>query len=93
MDKETQEIYQEGEAVSEFIKTRAWGLVKSRLENKIADLDSVRNVAGKTPEEIAQDVLARQAAVEILKEFLIEVDGMVEAHKMNKDLTEDIRVI
>jgi len=89
MDIETQKIYAEGEAVSEYVKSKAWGIVKQKFHDKILDLQNVRNVNTKDVNSIALDVLARQAAVDILEEFTKEIEGLASQFDSNKNLAEE----
>lgn len=93
MDNETQQIYAEGEAISEFVKSRAWGLIKTRFDAKVLDLQSTRNIKQDTAEKIAIEVAARNAACDILIEFWQEIDGLAEQHQSNQPLTNDHEII
>lgn len=94
MDQETQKVFSEGEAISDYIKTKAWVLVKNKFAEKIKDLESVRNMIKSSPEAMALEVQARVLAADTLNEILAEVEGDAEKFLANKELMSDtLRII
>lgn len=92
MDQETQKVYSEGESISDYIKSKGWGIVKEIFTNKILDLESVRNIKRGSVEEIANEVLARTAASDILKELITDIEGLGQQHDSNRELMSDNKI-
>lgn len=89
MDAETQEVFMEGEAISDFVKTKAWKIIKAKISDKMLDLQSVMNVKHTGPTDMAREVIARQLAVDYLYEILKEIEGIAQQHDGNKALAPD----
>lgn len=93
MDSETQKIYAEGEAVADYVHSKAWIQVKQIVADKILDLQSVLNIKRGSPTDMAQEVYARQLAAEYLMDIIREVEGRAEQHQSNKTLMGDTIII
>lgn len=89
MDKETEQIFSEGEALSDYVKTRAWKIIKEIISNHILDLQSVMNIKSNGPTDMAREVFARQLAIDYLLVIVKEIEGKAQQHDSNKALTED----
>lgn len=89
MDAETQDVMQEGEAISDFVKNKAWHIIKAKISDKMLDLQSVMNVKKDDPVKMAIEVEARQLAASYLFEILKDVEGQAAQHDANKPLAQD----
>lgn len=93
MDKETSEVYSEGQMAVDFIKSKEWTWIKKLLGDKIIDMQSVLNIKRVSPTDMAREVWARQMATDILFEVLKDVEGMAEKHEANVGLMSDPTII
>ena len=93
MDKETQEVYKEGEKWENFVKSADWQDAKKKLYEKMFTFDSLSQVTGdkKTFEEIGREASVRQAVVGMLLEWIQELEGAASQHEGNKQSMETIR--
>lgn len=87
MDQETQKVLREGEKMAAFVKGDEWAMVKDIMVAKIMDFQSIMNIDGNDPVEIAQKIQIRQEVVTALKEIIQEVEGRADQHRLN--LQED----
>ena len=88
MDSETQKIYAEGESVYNYVNSKGWAIVKQIFSDKIADLQSIKNLEAGTATKMLQDVKIRLAAVDILYEIMREVEGKSQQHVANIPLMQ-----
>lgn len=89
MDAETQQVFSEGEAISDYVRTKAWKIVKEKFSEKIMDLQSVMNIKHLEPEQMAREVFARQLACDYILALIKDVEGIASQHDANKSLTQD----
>jgi hypothetical protein len=89
MDIETQKIYDEGQAISDLVTSRAWKYIEQKFTDKIMDLQNIFNITGTTPAAIAKDIQVRQLAVKYMYDLLRDIKGSAEAHEGNKALTQE----
>lgn len=89
MDTETQKIYQEGESVYNYVNSKGWQIVKNLFSEKIADLQSIKNLEAGTATKMMQDVKIRLAAVDILLEIVREVEGKAQQHQANLPMMQE----
>lgn len=90
-DRETVKILTDGEKIMLLTQHEGWGLVRTKLVDKIIDLQSINNLdPATTPEQLAIDVKARRMAVQIMFEWLKgDVEGSVEQHINNTQLANE----
>lgn len=86
LDKETLNVINDGEEIKRLVESIGWQLAKKRLVERIIDLQSVMNVAGDTAETVVIDLKARRIAVDLLLEWLKDVEGTAKQHESNKDM-------
>lgn len=93
VDSETLKIITEGEKLENFVKSDNWVMVRQKLSDKIAELQSILNVPDGTPEEVMIQIAARQVAIHILLDWLKDVESTAEQNAANKQMafeTEEI---
>lgn len=88
MDSETQQVYQAGESVYNYVNSKGWQIVKNIFSEKISDLQSIKNLEAGTATKMMQDVKIRLAAVDILLEIIREVEGKAQQHQANIPLMQ-----
>lgn len=87
-DQETQQILSEGEELLNMTYSRGWAIARERLVNRIMDLQSVLNV-DDDPASIANilaDIKGRKMAIDVLKAFLLDIEGSAAQHQANVDM-------
>jgi len=92
LDKDTQKVLNEGERLKSLVENTGWELAKAKLTEKILDLQSIKNLSGVTPEEVVSEIKARNTAVDILMEWLKEIEGSAEQYAGNKVILEETDV-
>lgn len=91
VDKETQEVLKEGEKTSDFAKSESWKHVKNILEDRLQNflIMDDQDLDKKREDEIGKEFKARKFAVDIIKDWIKEVDGSIDAHQANLDALKD----
>lgn len=89
LDKDTVAVLSEGEIIKNLVEGDGWKMVKEKLVNKMLDLQSVLNLDPTDANELVIDIKARKTAIEILKEWLAEVEGQLDQYETNKPLIDD----
>lgn len=88
-DKETQEVFKEGETALYLVKNPDWQWAKRRLLQKLSNLDSVKTIKEKG--DILLEIKARKMTIDMVLEWLDEIEGVAEQHgEQNKDLLGDV---
>lgn len=93
LDKETQEVLKEGEKANFLINNNDWRWAKTKLLQKLSNLDSVRTLAKITEnkEDIAVEIKARNMTIKMILEWLDEIEGIAKQHEANKKLLGDVQ--
>lgn len=78
MEKETEKILKNAGKLSEFSQSENWVAARKKLSEKIAEARDVLNLPDNYSKE---DVEARRKAVEIIREWIADIDDSSEAHK------------
>lgn len=90
MDKETQQVYDEGELFLQLVQHKAWGLAKELVFTPgLLDLQSVQNIKHTGPTDMAREVFARQLACDYVMNMLKDIEGRAQQHVANASLTQD----
>lgn len=84
MDKAQAEHLKKNKHLYELIQSDGWKLVRARLVDKIADLQSISNVEGITPEDVFLDIKVRINVADILLEWLKETEGEASQYESNE---------
>lgn len=86
-DPETQKVFEEGEKAMYLTKSEDWKWAKRKLLQKLSNLDSVKTLKEKG--NVALEIKARKQTIDIILEWLDEIEGVAEQHlEQNKDLLE-----
>jgi len=89
MDPETQKVFNEGEKAHYLTKGEDWNWAKRKLLQKLSNLDSVKTLKEKG--NILQEVKVRQMTINIILEWLDEIEGVAQQHaEQNKKLLEKV---
>lgn len=75
LDKETTETLSKQQTVSDFVQSDGWSYVRAKLIDKIMDLQSIKNIDSSSPENAVLDLKVKNACVDILIEWLKEIEG------------------
>lgn len=92
IDKDTLNVLSEGETLKFLTEHSGWGIARRKLMDKIIDLQSIKNIRASSPEEVVADIKARNAAVDILMEWLKEIEGAADQYAANKVVLEETDV-
>lgn len=79
MDKETKDILSESKQLQSLVNADGWSVAKSKLVNKITDLQNAFNIEDKTPEGMLVDLKARKIATLILFDWIRDVEGTAQS--------------
>jgi len=93
LDKETQQVYKEGEKAHYLVKNEDWQWAKRKLLQRLSNLDSVRTLKrkGSDPETIIRELEVRELAIEMILDWLDEIEGIAQQHgEQNKKLLEKV---
>lgn len=91
LDAETKEILSDGEEVRLLTESRGWGVIKSKLEGRILDLQNINNLDIDKPETLSIQLLARKMAVDEIWAWLkADVYGFAEQQTTNAQALIDI---
>lgn len=81
LDRETAEIVRSEKNIEDLCKHEAWPQVRQKFTDKVMDLQSVRNISEGTPEQMVIDMKARLLAIDILLEWMREIEGSAQTSK------------
>ncbi len=93
LDKETTKVFEDGQKMQDFVENDGWKLVKRKLFDKLITFDSISGVPKdkKSLEEIGKEAVMREAVVDIIIQWIQEVEGTVNQHKSSRKVIEEIR--
>ena len=83
MDKAQNEHLKKNKEIYEFVGSDGWKHVRDNLMDKVNDLQSIMNVTQGTPEEVKMDIAVRMATIELLTEWLSDVEGQSAQYEQN----------
>lgn len=87
IDKDTTKLNQEGEETVNFISSEGWRLAKRKLLERVSNLDTIRGLKGKTAEEKIIDIKVRGMVIDMILEWIDEIEG---ASEMQKEQTRKV---
>lgn len=93
LDKETRDNLSEGEKWKHFVEGEMWQKAREKLVNKIMDAQSVNNVDMTDAQKALDDIRARKATVEMMWEWIQEIEGLAEQHEFNSRAYEPEEII
>ena len=91
IDRETQEVLRKGEQMTNFVSGDGWREAKHMLTQRIADITDVRTIEEPDPIKAFQEMAARQIAVNIILDWMAELEGVRDTHKYNKEMQLEVR--
>ena len=87
VDKETQQIISEEKWLAELTQHEGWKIARLKLLEKIKLLRDAFELDESSPEKMLIDLQSRKAAVQLLLEFLGDIEGSKEIVNNNAPLT------
>lgn len=93
LDIDTQKILIEGSQLKSLVGNEGWPVARAMLEAKIIDLQSIRNITATDAAEVIIDIKARTAAIDIILEWLRQVEGTARQHEGNQIILEETDAI
>lgn len=93
LDKGTRILLREQRKVEEWVASEAWQVVKKKLLEKLVAIDSVRRlpIEQQNFDQIGRDAVTRQGAVELVLEWINDVEGIAKQSKHNRNAMEQVR--
>jgi hypothetical protein len=88
-DAETRIVYDEGEHISSLVSSEGWKLAKRALSSRILEIGNILSIS-KT-ENAVQELGARQIAIQLVLDWLRDIEGAANQHKSNKDIYADLQ--
>ena len=71
-----------------------WAHAKAMLTDKIMDLQSIRNISDTlSPEQVVLDIKARNTAIEILTDWLRQVEGTAANFEKPQPIVNDSHIL
>lgn len=90
LDKETQEELRKAEDLTRLTKSKEWIEAKEMLVRLMNENSSVFSIdRTMDPEQAYIEIGARQLAVDMVRQWISEVEGMAVAHEMNQRYLEN----
>lgn len=92
MDKDTRKSIEDGQKVEDWINSEGWQVVKRKLLAKLATLSSVRAIPleSRSAEAIGLDALTRAGAVEMILEWINEIEGQAVQSHYNREQMQEL---
>lgn len=90
METEEKEIVERGKALQDLVKSDGWQEVKTKIMDKIMELQSIMNLDSTDADQMVIDAKARVMSISCLKEWLEEVEGDAEQFENNYIEDEDM---
>lgn len=75
MPDDTEKIQAEQKSTQSLVNDERWGVVRSKLVEKIQDLQNAFNIQDSDPTKMLVDLQSRKLATDILVSWLREVEG------------------
>ena len=89
LDKNTAKQLREADELKQLCKSDGWAIAKGKILEKILELSSILNITEQDPQKVVVLMAAKQEAVQILTEWLGEIEGIAgSADDMNKAFVE-----
>lgn len=90
IDKDTEKVLQEGEMVANFVESDGWRWARDRFLELVKENESVLGIKmGKNWQDVVVELGARQLAVQIVTEWIAQVEGRASQHKnQERDLVK-----
>ena len=86
---ETEKVLEEGEKIARFVDSEEWNLVKRGLNESISAAESILGIESKDQDSMFREVAAKQLAVEIVRQWIEDVEATVEQSRGNSAIMEN----
>jgi F0F1-type ATP synthase alpha subunit len=94
LDKETKEQVKKGKEIEKLVDSKGWKMAKQKLLDDLIDLDSIRGLTNEDlekPEKLGMNLKARKTAIDIVLDWIHEIEGDAEKSKDNRQMLEQGR--
>lgn len=91
LDKETGKLLDKGLKLKEFVKSEAWGDIKSQLTDKLVGLADITTLDDKDPMVMLQEIKVRKLAIGLVMGWVREIEGQVNQHEANESAFRAIK--
>jgi len=82
-DKETRKILKKGELLSSLVQHEAWPLVKVKFNEMVLSLGDIFSLNELDPQKLQSQLAARQIAIEMVMNWMREIEGITKQHETN----------
>lgn len=90
LDADTQEVLSDTDELVNLTNSKGWAIAKSKLDQRILDLQNINNIDLTKPETLAIQLAARKLASDLLFEWLQgDIYGVISQNQSNAKLLED----
>lgn len=86
VDAETQKLLDDGEALTDLVSSRGWGIIKENLLQRINHLKSIETLPAEDVGQILTALEGRKTAIAEMSEWLSDVEATVHQHAINKKM-------
>lgn len=81
LDRETAELVRNEKNIEDLCKHEAWPQVKQKFIDKVLDLQSTQNIPLGDPVAMAIEVQSRNMSVDVLMEWMRDIEGSAQKSK------------
>ena len=92
-DAETAKVMTDAQHLSDLIGSEGWKLARRKLYEKLVELDSVdAMLMDRDPESVMRELMVRKSVIQVLREWIREVEGEAASAAHNaKTFTDERR--
>lgn len=84
MDKETKKVMSDGEELSLFIKGRAWEIIRTKMMDRILNLNDMTTLPDS--ENLDREIYARKQTIKTIIDIIEDIKGTAEQHRNHEDI-------
>ena len=89
MDKETEKVARQQRPYKDLVKSQGWKMAKTDLEEMMLLNSSITSIDAKEPNAAFQEMHGRMMAVQLVREWIEEVEGKADMYKQNIEEPEE----
>lgn len=91
IDKETHKVLKEGDLLQELVKSDGWKIVQKRFTDMVIELGDVFSIKDAEPEAAFRQLAARQIAIELVMNWMKDIEGRARQHAANSEAYGKLR--
>ena len=90
-DPATRKVLKEGELLKMLVTHDGWPIVRRKFSELVLALGDVFSIKDQDPQKVFQQIAARQIAIELVMNWIGEVEGRAKQHEFSAKAYEDMR--